>query len=212
MSRMLLFEKIFKMRGFVSFVLLAFTISQYALGIILQTHDGYQVTDARSKAIIKRSKTLQFILEDASTKDGHTFTIPQDTVTGPVLQKIEEWCYYHRKHKTLQVPTRDQPPVSWDVAFLDRFKDDHNLLCGVMMSANYLAIENLLEICAWQVAQFIIGKSPEEIRETFGIENDFTPEEEAQVRQENEFYAQFEVALERMRQLDLERRGNHNNR
>ncbi|RYG54463.1 hypothetical protein EON66_07085 [archaeon] len=29
------------------------------------------------------------------------------------------------------------------------------------------------------------GKTPEDIRKTFGIKNDFTPEEEAQVREEN---------------------------
>lgn len=31
------------------------------------------------------------------------------------------------------------------------------------------------------------GKTPEDIRKTFGIKNDFTPEEEEQVRKENEW-------------------------
>lgn len=33
----------------------------------------------------------------------------------------------------------------------------------------------------------IKGKSPEEIRKTFNIQNDFTPEEEEQIRRENEW-------------------------
>lgn len=31
----------------------------------------------------------------------------------------------------------------------------------------------------------VLGKTPEEIRRTFGIKNDFTPEEEEEVRREN---------------------------
>ena len=33
----------------------------------------------------------------------------------------------------------------------------------------------------------IKGKTPEEIRKTFSIQNDFTPEEEDQIRRENEW-------------------------
>ena len=33
----------------------------------------------------------------------------------------------------------------------------------------------------------IKGKTPEEIRTTFNIKNDFTPEEEAEVRAENQW-------------------------
>ena len=32
-----------------------------------------------------------------------------------------------------------------------------------------------------------VGKTPEEIRKTFNIQNDFTPEEEQQIREENQW-------------------------
>lgn len=37
------------------------------------------------------------------------------------------------------------------------------------------------------VANMIKGKSPEEIRKTFNITNDFSAEEEEQIRRENEW-------------------------
>ena len=48
-------------------------------------------------------------------------------------------------------------------------------------------IKPLLDLCCAKIASMIKGKSPEEIRETFGIENDFTPEEEARLREEHKW-------------------------
>lgn len=54
-------------------------------------------------------------------------------------------------------------------------------------AANYLDIKGLLDVGCKTVANMIKGKSPEEIRKTFNIQNDFTPEEEDQIRRENEW-------------------------
>ena len=48
-------------------------------------------------------------------------------------------------------------------------------------AANYLDIKGLLDVTCKTVANMIKGKTPEEIRKTFNIKNDFTEEEEAQV-------------------------------
>jgi S-phase kinase-associated protein 1 len=50
-----------------------------------------------------------------------------------------------------------------------------------------LDIKQLLDVGCKTVANMIKGKSPEEIRKTFNIQNDFTPEEEDQIRRENEW-------------------------
>jgi len=44
-------------------------------------------------------------------------------------------------------------------------------------AANYLDIQALLDTACRAVSNMIKGKSPREIRETFMIKNDFTPEQ-----------------------------------
>ena len=46
-------------------------------------------------------------------------------------------------------------------------------------------IKPLLDLTCAKVASMIKGKTAEEIRVVFNIKNDFTPEEEAQVMEEN---------------------------
>ena len=51
----------------------------------------------------------------------------------------------------------------------------------------YVSFQGLLDVTCKTVANMIKGKTPEEIRKTFNIKNDFTPSEEEQVRKENEW-------------------------
>ena len=66
-------------------------------------------------------------------------------------------------------------------------KIDQDTLFELILAANYMDIKPLLDLTCAAVASQIKGKSPEEIRKIFNIVNDFTPEEEAQVREENKW-------------------------
>ena len=72
----------------------------------------------------------------------------------------------------------------WDADFIDL---DQELLFEIILAANYMDIKSLLNLTCAKVATMIKGKTPEQIRKTFNIVNDFTPEEEAAVIAENKW-------------------------
>ena len=49
---------------------------------------------------------------------------------------------------------------------------------ATQQAANYMDIKPLLDLTCAKVASMIKGKTPEQIRKTFNIQNDFTPAEE----------------------------------
>jgi len=72
----------------------------------------------------------------------------------------------------------------WYASFVDI---DQEKLFELILAANFMDIKPLLDLTCAAVASLIKGKTPEEIRKTFNIVNDFTPEEEAAVREENKW-------------------------
>lgn len=117
-------------------------------------------------------------------------TNPTRQVSEAVLRKVLEWCTHHKNDPT---PTTDDDADSrkkttdiedWDQKFM---QVDQEMLFEIILAANYMDIKALLDVGCKTVANMIKGKSPEEIRKTFNIQNDFTPEEEDQIRRENEW-------------------------
>jgi S-phase kinase-associated protein 1 len=54
-----------------------------------------------------------------------------------------------------------------------------------ILASNYLNCKLTLDAGCTYIANIIKGRTPEEIRKVFHINNDFTPEEEDEVRREN---------------------------
>lgn len=125
--------------------------------------------------VVRASVTLQNALEDAAAGD----TIPVPNVSGAVLAKVLEFMRFHAAP-----PPDDKTAEAFLAEFLDVCNDT---LFDIILAANYLDIKTLLDAACVAVAGKIKGKSPDEIRHTFGIENDFTPEEEEAVRTENQW-------------------------
>jgi S-phase kinase-associated protein 1 len=116
--------------------------------------------------------------------------IPLPNVKASVLKKVVEYMRYHADNpaKEIEKPLKSanmaEVVSQWDADFVDV---DQELLFELILAANYMDIKPLLDLCCAKVASMIKGKTPEQIRKTFNIVNDFTPEEEAAVIAENKW-------------------------
>jgi len=139
------------------------------------------------KDVAERSILIKNMLEDVGESDS---PIPLPNVTSKVLKKVIEWCEYHRNDPVvIQDESDENRKKSTDISEWDQkfMEVDQEMLFEIILAANYLDIKPLLDVGCKTVANIIKGKTPEEIRKTFNIVNDFTPEEEAQLRKENEW-------------------------
>ncbi|CEH17781.1 s-phase kinase-associated protein 1a-like protein [Ceraceosorus bombacis] len=153
--------------------------------VTLTTSDNEQFTV--EKDVAERSALIKNMMEDI---EGDDMPIPLVNVSANVLKKVLEYCSHHRGDPP---PSDDANEESrkrttdiseWDAKFI---QVDQEMLFEIILAANYLDIKPLLDVGCKTVANMIKGKTPEEIRKLFNIQNDFTPEEEAQIRKENEW-------------------------
>uniref|UniRef100_A0A3Q7EUH6 SKP1-like protein n=1 Tax=Solanum lycopersicum TaxID=4081 RepID=A0A3Q7EUH6_SOLLC len=131
------------------------------------------------EAVALESQTIKHLIED----DCAGSNIPLPNVTSKILAKVIEYSKRHveASSKTEDKAAEDELKV-FDAEFV---KVDQGTLFDLILAANYLNIKSLLDLTCQTVADMIKGKTPEEIRKTFNIKNDFTPEEEEEVRREN---------------------------
>jgi hypothetical protein len=109
--------------------------------------------------------------------------IPLPNINNDTLQKVIEFASQHQDEDA-----SDDERVKlteWDQEFFKMM--DQESIFKIILAANYLDYELLLNSGCKIVANMIKGKTPEQIRQTFNIKNDFTPEEEEQVKKENEW-------------------------
>jgi len=155
--------------------------------LTLQSSDAAEITV--DKEVAERSILIKNMVGDLG-EEATSDAIPIPNVNEAVLKKVLEWCEHHRadppqaneddsdsRKKTTDID-------EWDQKFM---QVDQEMLFEIILAANYLDIKALLDVGCKTVANMIKGKSPEEIRKTFNITNDFTPEEEDQIRRENEW-------------------------
>ncbi|KAL6208855.1 hypothetical protein ACLB2K_019799 [Fragaria x ananassa] len=140
--------------------------------LVLHTSDNE--TFEIEEAVVLQSQAIKHMVEDECADNA----IPLPNVTSKTLSKVIEYCKKHAED------SGEEALKAWDADFI---KFDTDTLYDVIMAANYLNIKSLLDLTCQRVADMCKGKTPEEIRRTFNIKNDFSPEEEEAVRRENQW-------------------------
>ncbi|KAJ3696602.1 hypothetical protein LUZ61_000307 [Rhynchospora tenuis] len=138
-----------------------------------------------TETVAKMSQTICHMIEDDCV-DG---IIPLPNVNTKILTKVMEYC---NKHVPDEQPadgstasqTDKENLEKWDKEFVNV---DQGTLFNLILAANYLSIQGLLDLTCKTVADMMKGKTAEQIRETFYIKNDYSPEEEDEVRRENQW-------------------------
>ncbi|KAJ4777759.1 SKP1-like protein [Rhynchospora pubera] len=162
----------------------------------LKSADGLTTVEVEEMAALQ-SNMVKLALEESRPDQ----CIPLGNVTGPILEKIAEYLRMQSEFaskKPQEIVEKDLPELKDDVAKaeadlkawkkdVEAWEDqyinvDLNMLFDLILAANYMDIKGLLDLCLEKTASFIRGKTVTEMRETFGIENDLTPEEEEKIQ------------------------------
>ena len=152
--------------------------------ITLVSSDGEKMQISAKAA--QRSQLVKGIIEDYPDDA----EVPLNNVKSNILKKIKEYLEHYQDSdpKEIERPLASQNYQDcvepWDYEFINV---DLDLIFEIILAANYMDIKPLLELASSKIASIIKGKTPEEIRKTFNIQNDFTPEEEQQIRDENQW-------------------------
>ena len=125
--------------------------------------------------IAMQSEMIKALLSDIPNVDK---PIPIKNVQGKIFSLVINYC----TQRVAQPPLSEAELKERDEEFV---KVDQATLFELILAANYLNIKELLDLLCLTVANMIKGKTPVEIRKTFNIKNDFTAEEEEEVRREN---------------------------
>jgi S-phase kinase-associated protein 1 len=156
--------------------------------VTLQSSDGVELTVPEEVAML--SPILRNMIEDVGTQNPLRIV----NVNAKILEKVIEYCKLlnDATEEALKTETdmlassvaqsnwrEINPNMSdWEERFLNV---DQETLFELIMAANYLHIQKLLQSACQKVADMIRGKTVHEIRETFHIINDYTPEEEEEI-------------------------------
>lgn len=135
--------------------------------MIKVTSSDNQTFEAEEKVLFQ-SALIKNIVSDLDNSDQE---IPLANVTGCILKKIIKYAEHHKDDEPVkeEAPTNSAIADKWDIEFMNLPKDT---ILEIILAANYLDMENLLNLGCKTVANMIKGKSAKEIREILELPED----------------------------------------
>lgn len=149
--------------------------------IILVSSDDVKFEVEKSVAMM--AITIKNMLQDVPEGDNE---IPLPNVEGKVLEKILVWMRHYNKNPiVIDEEKKDEKSIELNEFDTEFCKMDDKLLFDSILSCNYLDLSQLLNVLCKKIAGEIRGKSVDQIRERFGIINDFSEDEMKKIKEEN---------------------------
>ena len=149
--------------------------------------------------VAKQSQTIRTMLDDLGIKEDSnsddTIPLTNEEVTGPVFKKALVWMEKHKGNPEVKWPEEDEdelkPKEHVSLSQLNDWEKEYinmpvSEMFPLLITGNFLEIKGLLRLMVKAVALQIQGRSVEEIRKTFDIEDPkWTPEELQKLKEEN---------------------------
>ena len=153
--------------------------------VIMVSSDGQKF-----EISVKAAMRSQIMKESIMGNNQEEIEFNANNIKGDILKKIVEYLEHYENEEPKEIE-RPLPSLNfkecvdeWDYNFIDV---DINTIFKIINASNYLNIPPLLELSSAKMASIIKGKTTEEVRQLFGIQNEFTPEEEQQIIEENKW-------------------------
>ncbi|KAK0587376.1 hypothetical protein LWI29_021801 [Acer saccharum] len=156
--------------------------STQAKKIKLESADGVLFEVEEPMAMEMETVKLYFAGNEDAIEDT---VMPLPNVLAEHMPAILDFYSKHLEFRKRYPLPPTEEVKAFDDAFLENKSNDQ--LKELIKAANYLNSKELLDFLTNAAANRIKNKSVEYVRAFFGVENDFTPKEEAKIRAENKW-------------------------
>jgi len=145
--------------------------------------------EQRKFKVSKKAAIASTLVKTAIENDKDAKEVTLVHIETAIVQKVVDYMNHH----TTVPPRKIEKPLKstnlrelvddFDAKFVDTI--DQETMFKLLLAANYMDIKSLLLLMCAKVASLMKGKTPDQIRKTFNIRSDYTPEEEEEVRKEH---------------------------